>query len=66
VFHINEIPSDWVAINSVRDYRKRKTSTYGKFWIHNTTTKENKYCSDIIPEGWTKGRKIEYYQRSVD
>jgi len=37
-------------------------SQYGTMWIHNLTLKHSKRImkTDIIPEGWTKGRKIKF------
>lgn len=65
VFPINNIPDGWISLNQIRDDKKSKTGTYGKYWIHNPDTLENKYWSGEIPDGWFKGRKMEYYQRTV-
>jgi hypothetical protein len=66
VFDVNNIPVGWIQITEARDKLKNKTGSYGKFWIYNPTTKENKYTDGKIPEGWYKGRKMEYYQKSND
>jgi hypothetical protein len=61
----NNIPNGWVTIGYHKNLKKRKSGVFGKFWIHNPSTKQNKYCSGEIPIGWYKGRKQEYYQRNV-
>jgi hypothetical protein len=66
VFDVNNIPVGWIQIAEARDKLKKKTGVYGKFWIYNPTIKENKYVDGKIPEGWYKGRKMEYYQKSND
>lgn len=67
VFLKNSIPAGWISLIELRDIKKRKSGVYGKFWIHNPTTRENKYHSGDVPLGWYKGRKNEYYQQmSVD
>jgi len=65
VFLKDQIPTGWVTIKYHKNLKKRKSGVYGKFWIHNPVTKQNKYCSGEIPEGWFKGRKQEYCQRNV-
>jgi hypothetical protein len=60
------IPEGYVPVNVYKDSLKNKKSVcYGKMWIHNPATRENKYIHkvDIIPEGWYKGRRMEYYQK---
>lgn len=66
VFDVHNIKEGWIRINEARDKLKKKTGVYGKFWIYNPTTKENKYTDGIIPDGWFKGRKLEYYQKRTD
>lgn len=63
VFDANNIPTGWIRITEARDRLKNKTGVYGKFWIYNPKTKENKYTEGKIPEGWYKGRKMEYYKK---
>lgn len=63
VFDVNNIPVGWTKITEARDDLKRKTGIYGKFWIYNPETKENKCVEGKIPEGWYKGRKMEYYRK---
>lgn len=59
VFDIDKIPNGWIKNSVHRDLRKNKNNpVYGKFWIHEPTTRKNKYCSGIIPEGWIKGRLV--------
>ena len=62
VFLKEKIPDGWIHITEARELKKRKTNTYGGFWIFNPNTKQNRYCRDVIPDGWFKGRKMEYYQ----
>lgn len=57
VYLKTEIPKGWITIKQFREKLKRKSGSYGKFWIFNPLTKENKYCKGNIPEGWFKGRK---------
>lgn len=64
VFHKDKIPSGWISCKDHRDKLKAKTGTYNKFWIFNPELKQNKYSSGDIPEGWYKGRKLEYYQKA--
>lgn len=63
VFECNNIPTGWIKIIEAKDRLKRKSGVYGKFWIYNPITKENKYIEGEIPEGWYKGRKMEYYKK---
>lgn len=63
VFKPEEVPTGWIKISEHRDNKKRKNGVYGKFWIYNPITKENKYCDGEIPEGWYKGRKTEFFQK---
>jgi len=65
VFDKNCIPKGWVTVAEHRENNKDKSnSAYGKMWIHNPNTKQNKYISkeEKIPCGWVKGRKMEYYK----
>jgi hypothetical protein len=62
VFDVDNIPVEWIQITEARDKLKTKTGTYGTYWIHNPITKENKLIKGEIPEGWYKGRKLEYCQ----
>ena len=63
VFDVNNIPVGWIQITEARDNLKKKTGVYGKFWIYNPKTKENKYTEGKIPKGWYKGRKMKYYKK---
>ena len=63
VFHIDEIPEKWLTVGEFREEKKRKNGVYGKFWIYNPVTEENRYTDDVVPEGWFKGRKMEYYKK---
>jgi len=64
VYDENNIPEDWIHIKEYRDKKKKKSGTYGKFWINNPLTRKNKYCSGPIPKGWIKGRVM--FQLDVD
>ena len=45
--------------NDNKDLRKRKSGTYGKYWIHHLELKVNRYhAGDDIPDGWVRGRKL--------
>jgi len=63
VFSVYNIQEGWIRITEARDRLKRKSGVYGNFWIYNPTTKENKYTSGEIPNGWYKGRRMEYYRK---
>ena len=63
VFSVYSLQEGWIKITEARDRLKKKTGVYGKFWIYNPTTKENKYTDGNIPKGWYKGRKMEYYKK---
>lgn len=61
VFPLDAIPEGWVRVAENLDMRKRKSGTYGKYWIHHPDLKVNAYHQgDNIPEGWIKGRKLKF------
>lgn len=61
VFPINSIPDGWIRVAENLDLRKRKSGTYGKYWIHHPAQKVNAYHSgDDIPVGWVRGRKLNF------
>ena len=57
--HTTEAKAKIGAANSIRQ-SGIKHNYYGTKWITNPVTKENTriFKSDIIPEGWSKGRKF--------
>lgn len=64
-FKKDKIPEGWIRITEHRENKKDKSnSAYGKMWIYNPNLKENKYIEKTqhIPNGWYKGRKMEYYK----
>lgn len=61
VFPIDNIPDGWIRVAENLDLRKRKSGTYGKYWIHHPEQKINAYHSGTeIPAGWVKGRKLKF------
>lgn len=67
VFATNSIPDGWIRCTEHNDLKKRKSGVYGRYWIHDPVAQKNKYHQGaVIPDGWFKGRKKEYYQRDVD
>lgn len=63
-FPIDQIPPDWISLKEYDKLLKNKTSNYGKIWIYNPILRQNKYTNGDIPQGWYKGRKMEYYHRN--
>lgn len=61
VFPLDAIPEGWSRVADNLDMRKRKSGTYGKYWIHHPELKVNAYHQgDDIPKGWVKGRKLRF------
>lgn len=62
----DRIPEGYIAVKAYLDSLKKKDSScYGKMWIYNPDLQENRYIHKIdkLPDGWYKGRRMEYYQK---
>lgn len=45
----------------------KNNNNYKKVWIYNPILRINRYeVLETIPEGWFRGRKMEYYQKCAD
>ena len=63
VFNVNEIPEGWISCKDFTEQKKDKSNpAYGKMWITNHQTMENRYINknEPIPDGWVKGRNLSY------
>ena len=62
VFPIDDIPDGWIKTTEQRNRHKKRNGTYGRYWIYNPKTRVNRLnYGNFIPNGWYKGRKMEYY-----
>lgn len=63
----SNIPEGYLSVSEYKELLKKQSDTgNGKMWIYNPVIEQNKYIDklDIIPEGWYKGRRMKYCQKT--
>lgn len=54
IFHPNEIPDGWITCSEYKDRKKKRNSSYGKFWFNDGS--RNYLRTPEFAQGLTRGR----------